>query len=175
MNRIALLCVLIACAAPASAAQSAAPPIDTTALAAYAHGSGTIAGSVRFLGGVQAVCSPDIPYVEWYVQELKQRVVSLQYDSRMIAYTHLGQIKKDRTFTCSGLSAGPYLVWVEGYSESFGGPIVVSRPREDSISGQVSPNSYLETYGISGSISDPFVVGPQHVTVPLTGTTNVTL
>jgi hypothetical protein len=166
---------LIACAAPASAAQSAAPPIDSTALAPYAHGNGTVSGSVRFLGGIQAVCAPDIPYVAWYAEKAKRGATALAYDPQMIPYTHLASIRKDRRFTCEGLAPGRYLVWVEGYTQGFPGPIVVSRQKEDSVSGQTSPNYYSESYGTAGSGSEPFVVGPQQVVVPLTGTTNVTL
>ena len=127
------------------------------------------------MGGVQAVCAPAIPYVAWYVEKFKT-APALRYDPQMIPYTHVAQIRKDRGFTCEGLAPGRYLVWVEGDTQSFSGPITESRPKEDSISGQISPNYYTETYGLAGAGSEPFVIGPQEVVVPLTGAAkNVTL
>ncbi len=161
----------------AQAAENSAPPIDVPALQAYAHGNGTISGSTRLGGAVQAVCAPDIPYVAWYVEKRKRWGWGdyRDYDSQLIPYTHRAQIAKDRTFTCQGLAPGRYLVWVEGYTPGFPGPITDSRQLEDPISGQVTPGYDTVSYGIGGSGPEQRLVGPEHVVVAATGTTNVTL
>jgi len=178
VKRLALLCVLIACAAPASAAQGAAPLIDAAALVAYAHGNGTISGSTDFGSAVQAFCAPDISYVAWYVDNTKRwGWTPGDYDSRLVPYTHRAAIGKDRTFTCQGLAPGRYLVWVEGYTPGFGGgdssTLTETRTKEDSISGQVS--QYDVRYVVVGSGSELELVGPEHVIVAGSGTTNVRL
>ena len=156
---------------------SPAPPIDAAALAAYAHGHGTISGSTDFGGAVDAFCAPDIPYIAWYVEERKRHWDYYSaYDSQLTPYTHHAQVAKDRTFTCEGLSSGRYLVWVEGYTPDFRSPpATYSRQREDSISGQVDPNYYTVTSGGGGSSPQLLLVGPEHVVVTATGTTSVTL
>jgi hypothetical protein len=175
VKRLALLCVLIACAAPAFAGNTA-PPIDAAGLAAYAHGNGTISGFTNFGGAVQAFCAPDIPYVAWYVERRKLSPNG-NYDSRLTPYVHRAQLAKDRTFTCEGLASGRYLVWVEGYTPDFRiPPVSFCRQREDAISGQVDPCYYSVTWtGNSQPGPDLLLVGPEHVVVTGTGTTDVTL
>jgi hypothetical protein len=175
VKRLALLCVLIACAAPAFAGNTP-PPIDAAALAAYAHGSGTISGSTGFGGAVQAFCAPDIPYVVWYVERRKLSPND-DYDSRLTPYVHRAQLAKDRTFTCEGLASGRYLVWVEGYAPDFRRPpSSYSRQREDPISGQVDPYYYTVTWtGANQPGPDLILVGPERVTVAGAGTANVRL
>ncbi len=116
--------------------------------------------------------------LRWYVEKRKLSPAYVDYrdyDSRLIPYTHRAQISKDRTFTCEGLAPGRYLVWVEGYTPGFPGRITESRQREDSISGQVTPGYDTVSYGIGGSSPEQRLVGPEHVVVGATGTTNVTL
>lgn len=168
-----LLVIAIASSGPALAGTTA-PPIDTAALAAYARGNGTISGSVRFLGGVQAVCAPAIPYVAWYVEKLKT-APALTYDRQMIPFTHIVQIRKDRTFMCEGLAPGGYLVWVEGYTRGFPQSTIESRWLDDPISGQMLQTHDTATVAIGGADPQQSVVGPQQVFVEATGTTNVTL
>ncbi len=164
-KNLLFVAVLICCTVAAQASAAPAPPIDAAALAAYAHGNGAISGSVRFDGATQAVCAPDIPYVAWYVQKLKSAGPH-QYDPQMIPYTHAVPIRKDRTFSCVGVAPGRYLVWVEGYTAGFPGPITESRQLEDPISGQVTPGYSTVSYGLGGSGPGQSLVGPEHVVSP---------
>jgi hypothetical protein len=109
VKRLALLCVLIACAAPASAAPSAAPPIDPTALQSYARGVGFISGSTSFPG--EAVCAPDIPYVNWFVSRLNDDTLPI-FDARVKPYVRVVPIQRF-AFTCADLAPGRYIVWIE--------------------------------------------------------------
>jgi hypothetical protein len=165
---------LLCCTLAAEASTTPAPPIDTAALAAYAHGNGAVSGSVRFDGATQAVCAPDIPYVAWYVEE-KKRGDASDYDSQLIPYTHHAWVAKDRTFTCQGLAPGSYLVWVEGYTRGFPESAIISRQPDDPVSGQMLPAYDANTVAIGGSGPEQSLVGPEHVVVTGTGTTNVKL
>jgi hypothetical protein len=169
-----VVAALLCCTLAAQASTAPAPPIDAAALAAYAHGSGTISGSVRFDGATQAVCAPDIPYVAWYV-EARKRGDASDYDSHLIPYTHRAWVAKDRTFTCQGLAPGRYLVWVEGYTRGFPKSTIISRQPDDPVSGQMLPAYSASTVAIPGSDPEQSLVGPEHVVVTGTGTTNVTL
>lgn len=154
MKRLALF-VLIVGAAPAYAAQSAAPPIDPSTLPSYQSGTGSISGHTAFTG--QAVCAPDIPYVNWFASKLNDDTLPV-FDARVKPYVRIVPIQRF-AFTCAGLAPGRYIVWIESpvYSESpwdaFAQTSNVRGPQTnipDRVTGEDGPAQYQT--GFSGAL-----------------------
>jgi hypothetical protein len=146
---------LIACAAPAYAAQSAAPPIDPTSLLSYESGTGSISGHTAFPG--QAVCAPDIPYVNWFVSKLNDDTLQV-FDARVKPYVRIVPVQH-LAFTCSALAPGRYIVWIESpvYAESpsdaFAQRATVQGPQTNipnRVTGEDGPAQYQA--GFSGAL-----------------------
>ena len=108
----AFFVLVLGCLSVAAATQSPPPPIEALTLQAYTHGPGAIAGTATFFRNGGALCAPDIPYVAWFVNET-QLGNHPRYDDRLQPYTHNAQVALDGTFTCSNLSPGRYIVWLE--------------------------------------------------------------
>ncbi|HET9393347.1 MAG TPA: hypothetical protein VFO29_07515 [Candidatus Rubrimentiphilum sp.] len=79
---------------------------------AYTHGPGAIAGTATFFRNGGALCAPDIPYVAWFVNEI-QLGNHPRYNDLLQPYTRNAQVALDGTFTCTNLSPGKYIVWLE--------------------------------------------------------------
>lgn len=106
---LALGCLSTAAAAPP---QSPPPPIEASTLQTYTRGPGAIAGTAAFFRNGGALCAPDIPYVAWFVNET-QLGNHPRYNDLLQPYTRNAQVALDGTFTCTNLSPGRYIVWLE--------------------------------------------------------------
>ncbi len=134
----------------------------------------SIAGTTKFSKEGTAYCAPDVPYVNWYADQLNSPRRPAYLLSR---YTRTSAIGKDGTFSCTNLARGRYVVWIEGdrrVGGDFSGQPVSS---ETNASGQVvgpgemgpdksTSNLNKNAYGSdSASNTARFFAGPQHVVV----------
>jgi hypothetical protein len=101
---------LLCCTAAGQASPAPAPPIDAAALEAYHYGTGVISGKAGAYRGGYVSCAPDVAYVEWYVSS---KTPALDYDSRLVPFTHVVWLNDDGTFACTGLGPGRYIIWAE--------------------------------------------------------------
>lgn len=111
------------------AGSSQAPPIDFGALRSLGGGTSAIAGITHFYPAL-AVCAPDIPYVEWYINKLGDESAP-KYDRGLVPFTREVPVPVSGAFTCTGLSPGRYVIWIENLPPNFavrGGPVTVAGP-----------------------------------------------